>query len=244
MPTADPRYFERDPNAAARLAAQFGAGAGTAEQLIEANSLRYSTELTAAVNQPRDDEATRELARADVASTLGLEDEYAVLDFAVRGRYVTYVAEDPSGRAFKGVLLRQGDSLEAPEGGDASPQQAVLQARVQGAAQLEEARKEADRILEDAKRQAAQLLAEAAQQNVEAEQEAAQATQEASEDEQGTPTEASSERTPEGPKQQRQQAGQKSAGKPGDQKRGGRPAESSEQPGNDPADSPEGIGNK
>lgn len=162
---ADREGFQRDPNAGAHLAAQFGSGAGTAEQVIEANSLRFSNELVAANSLPVDAEASKEVDRGQLASAAGVE-EGDILDVAVRGNYVTYVYSDSTGRVHKNVVQRDGDSLSAVDE-SSDPRRARIAAQAQAARQVQEARSEAEKIIAEAQEKAAKMVAEAAQKSQE-----------------------------------------------------------------------------
>jgi hypothetical protein len=163
---AEPTNFERDPGAGASLAASFGSGSGNAEQLIELNQLRYSEALLTANQLPLDVEATAELDRSAVASAAGLDDEKAVLDYAVRGDFCTFVALAPDGRTYKAVLEFADGSLSDVDPSQ-DPQRARVAAQVQAAREVIEAQDEAAKIIAEAQQKANELVAQAAQQGQE-----------------------------------------------------------------------------
>jgi hypothetical protein len=95
-------------HAAAELADRFGAGTGGAEDLIDANDLKFTQQLIAANQYPSEPELTKEVDRGAVASAFEVDEE-KVKDVAVRGRYVTAVLEDEIGRYYKVVLPHEGE---------------------------------------------------------------------------------------------------------------------------------------
>lgn len=168
-----------DPTAAADLANEFGASAGNAEELINANNLRYSEDLTAANMLPLDQKATEKLDSDKIAKTADVDE---VLGYAVRGKYVVYVAESPDGRTYKDVLVRDGDKLNQPED-DNSPQRAEFRARAEAAQSVREAKAEGEKILAEARQEANETIAKAQQEAEEKAAEARSDAQEASEKE-------------------------------------------------------------
>jgi len=148
-----------DPEAAAELAAAYGDNAGNAELLIEANQVRYSPELTTAQMLERDEDATRELDKAEVAKATDL-DEDKVTSYAVRGDYVVYTFVGPDGRTYKDVLTRDGKKLSQPKSD--SPARAALRAQADANAKVREAQAEAEAILAKAREEAGQMVADAA----------------------------------------------------------------------------------
>lgn len=86
--------------AIAELTDKVGRGAGDADELIQANAQRWSVELLSAQKRKEDTEASENLDLDSVAKAAGVKE---VLAAAVRGDAVVWVAEDDSGRAYKGV---------------------------------------------------------------------------------------------------------------------------------------------
>lgn len=70
---------------------------GNAEQLLEQHRAAMNPTLRAAQLKPRDDEASDSLDQAKIKPSQGGK----VLDAAVRGGLIVYVAEDKEGRAYK-----------------------------------------------------------------------------------------------------------------------------------------------
>lgn len=162
-----PPNFVRDPHAGAHLAAQFGAGAGNAEALIEANDLAHGPELTAANDLPIDLDRTADLDYADVAEAAGL-DESQIRDAAVRGPYVTYVAVYGD-RLGKGVFhfdKKSGELTPVDDGAD--PRRARIAAQVQAAGIVREAEAKAAKLIADAQAEAAKVQAKAVTESNEA----------------------------------------------------------------------------
>lgn len=155
-----PAHFTRDPSLSAGIADQFGGGAGNAEQLIDANNLRYSTELVAAQMLPGDPERTAEFDHAEVAKIADLEEEN-LLAFEVHGEYLVYIFEGHDGRTGKDILHIDDGDLVAPERAD-TPQRAALRASVEAAKAVNDAKGEADKVLADARAEAAKIIADAA----------------------------------------------------------------------------------
>lgn len=180
-----PENFIRDHAAGSALAAQFGSGAGTAEQLIEANQFRFSPELTAASSLGKDEKATEAIDKAEVGELVGVPPKQ-IIDVAVRGDYCVYVAEDERGRTFKGVLAHDDGALESIDPGD-DPRRARLQAAAQAATEIETAQAKAEQIVADAQEKAAKIVADASQAGAEAQakasEDAAKAQAKAAEDE-------------------------------------------------------------
>lgn len=173
-----PDNFLRDHTAGARLAEQFGAGTGTAEQLIAANELRYSPELTAASSLDKNVAASEDVDWVEVAGLAGV-DRKRLLDVAVRGNpaaYVTWVAEDEDGRVFKGVIGIDDDGeLESIDPSD-DPRREQLQAAAQAANAVAEAQSEAEDIVAKAKAEAERIVQKAAQKAEEKASEASSGT--------------------------------------------------------------------
>lgn len=148
-------HLEADPSLASSLADRFGAGAGNAEQLIQANRLAQSQGLTAATLSPRDDEATAELDRDKVEKQVGA----TVLDCAVRGDYIVVVAEDANGRAYKDYLNRDGSQVKESE----DPERAALRAQHVAQGKVREAEEKAAQIIADAQEEVAKIQAKGAE---------------------------------------------------------------------------------
>lgn len=160
MATGKSQYLQPDPSVTASAAGDsFGGGTGNAELLVAANQLRYSEHLEAANLHAPDAEEKKNVSKADVEAAAGVE----VLDYAVRGPYVTVVYEGAQGRVGKLTLHydREDGTLERAETED-TPELAALRAQIEAGSKVEEAKREAQRLIEDAQAAAAKIAADAA----------------------------------------------------------------------------------
>lgn len=169
--TGKSQYLKDDPALVAASAGDaFGGGSGNAELLIAANQLRWSPHLEAANLNVIDAPATEALDRDAVVSAIGV-DEALVLSYAVHGNYVVAVVGPPDGRLTKIPLhLGSDGALERAELED-TPEIAALRAQVEAQGQIEDAKREAERIIAEAQAKANRIAQEAA---AEAQERAAQ----------------------------------------------------------------------
>ena len=175
--TGKSQYLQDDPALVASAAGDaFGGGSGNAELLIAANQLRWSQHLEAAQLNVADADATAELDRADVVGAIGVDDKL-VHSYAVHGSYVVVVVGPADGRLSKIPLhIGEDGGLERAELED-TPEIAALRAQVQAQAQVEDAKRQAERIIADAQQRANEIAQKAAS---EAQERAAQQAAEAS----------------------------------------------------------------
>lgn len=189
MPSKEPRHFQRDKSLSAEIADDFGGGGGNAEELIEANALARTQEFVAAQLLPGEsgldpekrrrpdlwDDNGLTIKKSDIAKKAGFDADQ-VVSFDVHGDYLVYAYETRDGRVHKDVLVIDEDGkLEDPYEGKQSPARAAIQAHVEAAGRLSDARKEAQDILAKAQEEADRIKAEAAQEAEQGRQEAVQA---------------------------------------------------------------------
>jgi hypothetical protein len=103
-----------DPTALQELRDRYGAEAGNAEALIEANRLRFPKPLRKASLTKANPQATEKLDAEKVAKAVGV-DEDRILGYEVRGAHVVYVVASESGRPLKGVLDRNLKAIEVED---------------------------------------------------------------------------------------------------------------------------------
>lgn len=157
----NPPHFVRDPSLASDIADQFGGGAGNAEQLIEANNLRYSEVLNAAQLTAPDPDRDEDFDAAAIAKVADI-DEKNIVAHAVRGNYLVFAYEAPDGRVHKEALLIEDDKLVASDEQD-SPARAQIRAAVEAANAVQNARSEAEQVIADAEAKAAEIIQKASQ---------------------------------------------------------------------------------
>jgi hypothetical protein len=160
--TGKSQYLQPDATLLASSAGDaFGGGSGNAELLIAANQLRWSEHLEAANLNVIDADATSELDRDEVIDAAGVDGEL-VHGYAVHGNYVIVVAGPPDGRLSKIPLhLNSDGSLERAEQQD-TPEIAALRAQVAANAEIEDAKRQAEKIIADAVAKANEIAAKAA----------------------------------------------------------------------------------
>lgn len=160
--TGKSQYLQSDAALLASNAGDaFGGGSGNAELLIAANSLRWSPHLEAANLNVIDADATAELDRDDVVAAAGV-DPALVHSYAVHGNYVIVVAGPADGRLSKIPLhLNDDGSLERAEQDD-TPEIAALRAQVAANSEIEDAKRQAEKIIADAMAKANEIAAKAA----------------------------------------------------------------------------------
>lgn len=156
----NPPHFVRDPSLASDIADQFGGGAGNAEQLIEANNLRYSEDLTAAQLLAPDADREGDFDLADIASAAGLSED-DLESYSVRGDYVVFAYTASDGRTHKEALRIEDGKLGASDAKD-SPARTQLRAAVAATNQVNDAKAKAEQIVADAEAKAAEIVAKAA----------------------------------------------------------------------------------
>lgn len=152
--------FTRDTSLSSDIADSFGGGAARAEQMIDANAMRFSDELNEANLHVEDVDARDQFSAEDVEDVADLP-EGSVLGVTKRGNFLVYVYE-VNDRVLKDALVIDGDKLVAPEQSD-SPERQALRAAAKSAQTVKSAQQDAAQIIADAKEEAARLIAEAAQ---------------------------------------------------------------------------------
>lgn len=152
-----------DPTALQRIADEYGANAGNAEKLIEANAARYTRAMREAALLPIDEEATAELDPAKVAKAVGCDAE-DIAAFAVRGHYVSVVLDQDGAITKTAVPL---DSVEAGEAYTApietleDTERVRHEAQAQADTSVQAALAKAQKVLDDAQAKAAKLIRDA-----------------------------------------------------------------------------------